>query len=71
MWDETMQSVLKNMEDIRNDQRNVREQLASACTSGGNDTQLVIAAIQEATDKILAAVNPQPPIRNEPWWRFW
>jgi hypothetical protein len=76
MWDETMQNVLKNMGDIRNDQRNMRQQLATASTAGTSDTDRVIAAIENATVQILnritdRTVKPRTDDRNEPWWRFW
>jgi predicted Fe-S protein YdhL (DUF1289 family) len=76
MWDETMQNVLKNMEDSRNDHRKTREQLADASTAGSADTDRVIAAIESATVRILnqitgITVKPQTDDRNEPWWRFW
>jgi len=71
MWDDVMQNVLQNMQEIRTEQRRIREQLESAASAGTKDTDRLIAKIDDYLKRITEnTAKPLPPAR-EPWWRFW
>ena len=75
MWDDVMQEVLKNLEQIRRDYSSLNHQFAEAAAAGSADTNRVIQAIGALHNTLQAdhraRQNTAPKPSPAPWWRIW
>ena len=69
MWDDVMQEVLKNLQQIRDDNTALRRSLNESCDQGEDNITKgfaeIKAAIETSTKKIIAAIDGK---KKKGWW---